>query len=81
MAFGTRPMADQLHQAIAAHLERPEIWASRLRGGGEGSVSFIVIREEGRAEFEIELPGTFRLTPELAGGIKALDGVVDVRLS
>jgi DNA polymerase-3 subunit alpha len=54
---------------------------SQLKGGGEGSVSFIVIREEGRAEFEIELPGTFRLNPELAGGIKALDGVVDVRLS
>ena len=48
---------------------------------GEGSISFIVIRDEGRAEFEIELPGSFRLTPELAGGIKALEGVVDVRLN
>jgi DNA polymerase-3 subunit alpha len=54
---------------------------SQLKSGGEGSISFIVIRDEGRAEFEIELPGSFRLTPELAGGIKALEGVVDVRLN
>jgi DNA polymerase-3 subunit alpha len=54
---------------------------SQLKPGGEGSVSFIVIRDEGAREYEIELPGSFRLTPELAGGIKSLDGVVDVRLS
>ena len=54
---------------------------SQLKSGGEGSVSFIVIRDGGQREYEIELPGSFRLTPELAGGIKSLDGVVDVRLN
>jgi DNA polymerase-3 subunit alpha len=54
---------------------------SQLKSGGEGNVSFIVIRDGGQREYEIELPGSFRLTPELAGGIKSLDGVVDVRLN
>jgi DNA polymerase-3 subunit alpha len=55
--------------------------AAQLKPGGEGSVSFIVIREGGAREYEIELRGGFRLSPELAGGIKSLEGVVDVRLS
>ena len=54
---------------------------SQLKPGGEGLVSFIVIRDGGAKEFEIELKGGYRLTPEFAGAIKALDGVMDVRLS
>ena len=54
---------------------------SQLKPGGEGLVSFIVIRDGGAKEYEIELKGGYRLTPELAGAVKALDGVVDVRLS
>ncbi|MHB1109672.1 MAG: DNA polymerase III subunit alpha, partial [Devosia sp.] len=54
---------------------------SQLKPGGEGVVSFIVIRDGGAKEYEIELKGGFRLSAELAGGIKSLDGVVDVRLS
>jgi DNA polymerase-3 subunit alpha len=54
---------------------------TQLKSGGEGLVSFIVIRDAGAKEYEIELKGKFRLTPELAGSIKAMDGVVDARLS
>jgi DNA polymerase-3 subunit alpha len=54
---------------------------SQLKLGGEGLVSFIVIREAGLKEYEIELKGKYRLTPELTGSIKAMDGVVDARLS
>jgi DNA polymerase-3 subunit alpha len=54
---------------------------SQLKPGGEGQVSFIVIRDNGAREYEIELKGNYRLTPELAGAVKSLDGVVDVRLS
>ncbi|HEY8595738.1 MAG TPA: DNA polymerase III subunit alpha [Devosiaceae bacterium] len=54
---------------------------SQLRPGGEGVVSFVVIRDGGLREFEIELPGHFRLSPELVGGIKSLGGVVDVKLN
>jgi len=52
---------------------------AQLKRGGEGSVNFVVIRDSGAREYEIELPGTYRLTTEIAGGIKALDGVTDVR--
>ncbi len=54
---------------------------SQLRPGGEGQVSFIVSRDNGAREYEIELKGSYRLTPELAGAVKAMDGVVDVRLN
>jgi DNA polymerase-3 subunit alpha len=53
--------------------------SAQLKRGGEGSVNFIVIRDGGAREYEIELPGTYRLTAEVAGGIKALEGVTDVR--
>ena len=54
---------------------------SQLKSGGDGQVIFIVSRDSGAKEYEIELPGGFRISPELAGGIKSLEGVVDVRLS
>jgi DNA polymerase-3 subunit alpha len=44
-------------------------------------VSLVLVRDEGEREYEIELPGQFRLTPQLAGGLKAITGVVDVRLN
>jgi DNA polymerase-3 subunit alpha len=54
---------------------------AQLKPGGEGAVSFVVIRDGGAREYEIALPGSFRLTAELASGIKALEGVMDVRLN
>ena len=54
---------------------------SQLQPGGEGVVSLVLVRDEGEREYEIELPGQFRLTPQLAGGLKAITGVVDVRLN
>ncbi|MCD7060918.1 DNA polymerase III subunit alpha [Pelagibacterium xiamenense] len=54
---------------------------TQLQPGGEGVVSLILIRDAGAREFEIELPGQFRLTPQLAGGLKAINGVIDVRLN
>ena len=55
--------------------------STQLKPGGEGLVSFIVIRDAGAKEYEIELKGGYRLTPEIAGSIKAMEGVVDVRFS
>ena len=48
---------------------------------GDGQIIFVVSRDKGHKQYEIELPGRFRVSPELAGGIKSLSGVVDVRLS
>ncbi|MDO8359225.1 MAG: DNA polymerase III subunit alpha, partial [Devosia sp.] len=54
---------------------------AQLKSGGEGQVTFIVSRDNGAREYEIELRDRFQLTPAVAGGIKSLDGVVDVRLN
>ncbi|MEO6013588.1 MAG: DNA polymerase III subunit alpha [Devosia sp.] len=54
---------------------------AQLKPGGEGQVTFIVSRDNGAKEYEIELPTRFQLSPAIAGGIKSLDGVVDVRLN
>jgi len=53
--------------------------SAQLKRGGEGSVNFVVIRDGGAREYEIELPGTYLLTTAVAGGIKSLEGVTDVR--
>ena len=54
---------------------------SQLKPGGEGQVSFIVVRDNGAREYEVELKGGYRISPELAGAVKAMDGVIDVRLN
>lgn len=54
---------------------------AQLKRGGEGTVSLVVIRDQGAREYEVELPGNFRLTSELAGAIRASAGVIDTRLS
>jgi len=53
---------------------------SQLKPGGEGQVVFVLPRGPAK-DYEVELPGRFRLTAELAGAVKALNGVVDVRLN
>lgn len=53
---------------------------SQLRPGGEGHVIFVIPRGPTR-DYEVDVPGRFRLTAELAGAVKAMSGVVDVRLS
>jgi DNA polymerase-3 subunit alpha len=54
---------------------------AQLRPGGDGQVNFVVSRERGTRLYSIALPGRYRVSPELAGGIKALEGVLEVRLS
>ena len=53
--------------------------AKRLQGKGDGEVS-MVLQIGGGTEVEIKLPGRFKVSPQIAGAIKAVPGVVDVRL-
>jgi DNA polymerase-3 subunit alpha len=53
--------------------------AGRLGDAGDGSVTLIVLLD-GR-EVEIKLPGGYRVTPQVAGAIKAVPGIVDVHVS
>lgn len=54
--------------------------AGQLVHGGEGQVSIILIQGDGDREIEISLPQKYRITPQVAGAIKAVRGIVDVEL-
>jgi DNA polymerase-3 subunit alpha len=73
-------MAARKAQAIRVFLDAPgpiERLASRL-DKGEGTVSVVVLLE-GR-EVEVKLPGQYRVTPQTAGAIKAVPGIVHVEM-
>ena len=52
----------------------------RLSRKGEGAVSLVVLMNEAEGEVEIRLPGQFDVSPAVVGSLKALAGVVDVRV-
>uniref|UniRef100_UPI0035A89748 DNA polymerase III subunit alpha n=1 Tax=Ancylobacter mangrovi TaxID=2972472 RepID=UPI0035A89748 len=48
-------------------------------GRGDGEVAFVLLLgERGATEVEVKLPGRFSLSPQIAGAIKAVPGVVEV---
>jgi len=49
--------------------------AKRLEGKGDGEVC-MVLQLGGGAEVEIRLPGRFKVSPQIAGAIKAVPGVL-----
>lgn len=48
---------------------------------GDGEVSVVVLCGDGNREVEVKLPGGYRLTPQMAGAVKTLPGVVEVQLA
>jgi DNA polymerase III subunit alpha len=52
--------------------------AKRLDGQGDGEVSMVLMLREG-TEVEVRLPGRFKVSPQIAGAIKAIPGVVEVQ--
>jgi DNA polymerase-3 subunit alpha len=54
--------------------------ASHLAVKGEGLVSFIVIKDDGKKEIEVALSERYRISPEVAAAMRASPGVVDVEL-
>ena len=55
--------------------------AERLRERGDGEVSLVLMLEGGQREVEVKLPGRYKATPQIAGAIKAVPGVVAVELA
>nr|WP_256515491.1 DNA polymerase III subunit alpha [Alsobacter ponti] len=55
--------------------------AERLRERGDGEVALVLMIEGGQREVEIKLPGRFKATPQIAGALKAVPGVVAVELA
>ncbi len=54
--------------------------SERVNKRGEGRVNLIVLQGQGESEVEIEVPGKRLISPQIAGAIKAIPGVVDVEL-
>lgn len=54
--------------------------ARHLNTKGDGSVYFIVIKDEGSREIEVELTEKYRISPEIAAALRSAPGVIDVEL-
>ena len=54
--------------------------ATHLNAKGDGLVSFVVIKEDGQREIEVELSEKYRISPEIAAAMRTAPGVVDVEL-
>ena len=78
----TRPL-----ESIAKRLQIPEGGQGGARpgqtakpspGGADGDVSLVIMLDL-QTEVEMKLPGRFKVSPQIAGAIKAVSGVVDVQ--
>ncbi|MCB8820687.1 DNA polymerase III subunit alpha [Microvirga rosea] len=84
-------MAELLEEAVSKHQkgmriflrdERPIISVfERLKARGEGEVSLVLILDDGDREVEVKLPGKYMASPQVAGAIRAVPGVVDVHIN
>jgi DNA polymerase-3 subunit alpha len=79
----TRPL-----DSIARRLQMPEAGAAGAQvratqakaasGNGDGDVSLVLMLDL-ETEVEMKLPGRFKVSPQIAGALKAVAGVVDVQ--
>jgi DNA polymerase-3 subunit alpha len=54
--------------------------ATHLNTRGDGLVSFIVIKDNGQREIEVELSEKYRISAEIAAALRTAPGVIDVEL-
>jgi DNA polymerase-3 subunit alpha len=67
-------------EPIANVARRLEPMRGAVRNGGaegDGEVSVVLMLQNG-SEVEVKLPGRFKVSPQIAGAIKAVTGVVTV---
>jgi DNA polymerase-3 subunit alpha len=82
--------AEPLDEAVAKHQKGMTIFLrderpipsvqERLKGRGEGEVSIVIILDEGDREVEVKLKGRYATSPQVAGALRAVPGVVDVQM-
>jgi DNA polymerase-3 subunit alpha len=76
-------------ESIAKRLQMPEAGqgaaargqpakSASAAGNGDGDVSLVMMLDL-ETEVEMKLPGRFKVSPQIAGAIKAVSGVVDVQ--
>ncbi len=71
--------AERHQKSVRVFLRSPEPFEalSRRLEQGDGEVSLVMLLDAG-AEVEIRLPGKYRVSPQIAGALKTVPGVVDV---
>ena len=71
--------AERLQKSVRVFMRSPEPFEalSRRLDPGDGEVSLVMLLETG-AEVEIRLPGRYRVSPQVAGALKTVPGVVAV---
>ncbi len=62
---------------IEALAKRLEAAPRAAQANGDGEVSVVLMLQQG-TEVEVKLPGRFKVSPQIAGAIKAVPGVVQV---
>jgi len=67
--------SDQPIEGVAKRLEP----ARSTPDKGDAEVSMILILEGGASEVEVKLPGRYKVSPQIAGAIKAVPGVIEVQ--
>ncbi|KQT76485.1 DNA polymerase III subunit alpha [Methylobacterium sp. Leaf465] len=82
--------AEPLDVAVARHQKGMRVYLQderpipsvqqRLQVRGEGEVSLILLLD-GAREVEVKLPGRYQATPQIAGALRAVPGVVQVEVN
>jgi DNA polymerase-3 subunit alpha len=82
---------EPIDEAVAKHQKGMRIFLrddrpivsvkERLRERGEGEISLVLILDSGDREVEVKLPGRYLASPQLAGALRAVPGVVHVEMS
>jgi len=62
---------------LDAVVKRLEAAPRSVKPNGDGEVSVVLLLQQG-TEVEVKLPGRFKVSPQIAGAIKAVPGVVQV---
>jgi DNA polymerase-3 subunit alpha len=63
---------------VAGSGRAPQAKPAQATNGGDGDVSLIIMLDL-ETEVEMKLPGRFKVSPQIAGALKAVSGVVDVQ--
>jgi DNA polymerase-3 subunit alpha len=72
--------AEKVQKSLQIFLRDPaplDHITNRLEPKGDGEVHFVLMLSDG-GEVEVKLPGRYKVSPQIAGAIKALPGVVTV---
>lgn len=76
-------IAGRLQQNLRIFLRDPGPIDSihrQLPSGGDGEVSFVLLLGEGQREVEVKLRDRYRVSPQIAGALKAVPGIVQVQV-